>query len=153
MEDFTFPKAFIVSTVILLLSSFSISRGVKAFRDDDLKELFISLLATLVLAIAFAVSQYTGWKKLYDAGFYLSTQAGVSFLYIISGLHLLHVMAGILVLAWLCISAGFKLTDDVQGLVYLSNRFEELKLELFTIYWHFVDFLWLCLFFVFLFTF
>ena len=122
LKNFAFPKAFTVSTLLLLFSSYTISRAVKAFKDDSFDQLLKSIVATLALALAFSVSQFFGWKSLYDAGFFVSTQIGVSYLYVITGLHLLHIVAGISFLIYLAFNAYSKSQDMVDSLLYFSDK-------------------------------
>jgi cytochrome c oxidase subunit 3 len=152
-KKFHLPKAFTISTLILLFSSFSISRTLKSFKEDSFNDLLKYLVITLGLAMFFCVSQFFGWKSLYDAGFFLSTKVGVSYLYIITGLHLLHVIAGICLLIYLSFAAYNRSLDMVDSLLFFSNKYQLIKLELACIFWHFIDFIWLCLFLMFLFTF
>ena len=153
LENFNLPKPFFLSALLLLLSSFTISKAVDAFKEDAIKNLFGTLLVTLVLGLIVAASQIYGWKKLFDSGFLLQTHTRVSYLYVISGIHFLHIFIGLIFLIVLTVSAYFKLNDPVKSLVYFSNEYQLTKLELVVIFWHFVDFLWLGLFLIFLFTF
>lgn len=148
-----FPKAFTISTLLLLFSSYTISRSLKAFKEDSFDNLLKSVISTLCLALLFCVSQFFGWKSLYDAGFFVSSQVGVSYLYILTGLHLVHVITGIGFLIFVAFTAYNKSQDMVDSLIYFSDKNQQTKLELIGIFWHFVDFLWLCMFLMFLFTF
>jgi len=152
LASFTLPKAFFVSTIIMLFSSYGLTRSQRAFRNDNIRELAYSLTGTLILAIAFSGLQIAGWYQLYKAGFFIKTQSGIAFLYMISGLHLLHVFCGIIFLIS-CITPVYKAGKDmVKGLIFFSDKFQQTKIDLLNIYWHYVDFLWLGLFFTFLFT-
>ena len=153
LENFKLPKPFFLSSVLLLFSSFTISKSVNAFKTDAFKNLLLSLGITLLLGLAFSVSQVFGWKKLLDSGFMLQTHSRVSYLYVISGIHFLHVFIGLIFLLSLLIPAYFKSKDPVKALLYFSNEYQQTKIELAVIFWHFVDFLWLGLFLIFLFTF
>ncbi|MEP7171220.1 MAG: cytochrome c oxidase subunit 3, partial [Bacteroidota bacterium] len=124
-----------------------------AFKEDSFNKLLLSLSTTLLLGLAVAVSQVYGWKKLFDSGFVLQTHARVSYLYLISGIHFLHIFIGLIFLLTLTIPAYFKSKDAVKSLLYFSNEYQLTKIELAVIFWHFVDFLWLGLFLIFLFTF
>lgn len=146
------PKPFIISTILLLISSYTISQTHKAFLDDNNKNLLISLSLTLFLGIAFAVFQVWGWLKLIEAGFFINGDAAISFVYILSGMHLLHLSGGLLYLLFLTFKAFDNWNDPVRNLVYFTNRFELIRLDLITAYWHFMDVLWLVLFLTFLFT-
>ncbi len=153
LENFKLPRPFFLSTLFLLFSSFSISKAVNAFREDASKKLLQSLAITLGLGLAFAVSQVLGWKKLFDMGFLFQTNTKVSYLYVISGIHFLHIFTGLIFLSLTTFSVFFKSKDPVKSLLYFSNEYEQTKLELVVIFWHFIDFLWMGLFLVFLFTF
>ncbi len=153
IANFVLPKAFTISTLLLLFSSYTISRSLKAFNNDSFDNLLKSVITTLCLALIFCVSQFFGWKNLFDAGFLLSSQVGISYLYVLTGLHFLHVVVGIGFLIYLTYKAYSKSQDMVDSLMYFSDKNQQAKLELVCIFWHFVDFLWLCMFLMFLFTF
>lgn len=148
----TIPKPFIVSTILLLISSYSVSQTHKAFLEDNNQRLLIQLALTLLLGISFVVFQIWGWIDLVDAGFFLDGEAAVSFVYILSGIHLLHVAGGLLYLLFLNLKVFDNWNDPVKRLLYFTNRFELIRLDLIAAYWHFVDVLWLVLFLTFLFT-
>lgn len=151
--DFHFPKAFIVSLVLLLLSSFSISKALGAFRNDDMIALKQSLGITLLLGLAFTMSQYVGWYELNRSKIYLSGEVSGSYLYIISGLHVLHLAAGLVFLTATYTRVSNISRDQVKRLIMVTNPYERTKLEMLTVYWHFLDVLWVALFFYFLFSF
>lgn len=152
LEGFRLPKAFFVSTIVMLFSSYGLTRTQRAFRNDEIRELAWMLSATLVFAIAFSALQITGWYQLYKSGYFVSTRPGIAFLYMITGLHLLHVIVGIIILMVCMVPVFAAANDMVKALVFFTNKFQQTKIELLNIYWHYVDFLWLCLFFMFLFT-
>ena len=151
--DFRFPKAFIVSLVLLLFSSFTISKALGAFRDDDMKALKQSLGLTLVLGLGFTISQYVGWYELNQSKIYLSGEVSGSYLYIISGLHVIHLAAGLVFLTATYTQVSNVSRDQVKRLIMVTNPYQRIKLEMLTAYWHFVDILWVVLFFYFLFSF
>ncbi len=152
MAGFQIPKLFTVSTIVLLFSSYSLSRCLRAFKNDDLTDLRLSLLATLILGIAFCFSQVIGCLQLYDEGFFVNDQPGVVFLYLISGFHIFHVIGGILAITYLNFNTYMIANDMVKQLMYFSSKREKNKIELVSFFWHFVDFLWLFLFLMFLFS-
>ena len=151
--NFRFPKAFIVSLVLLLFSSFSISKALAAFREDNMKMLKHSLGITLVLGLAFTISQYVGWYELNQSNIYLSGEVSGSYLYVISGLHVLHLAAGLVFLTMMYTQISNVSRDPVRQLIMITNPYQRIKLEMLTVYWHFVDALWVVLFFYFLFSF
>lgn len=151
--NFEFPKAFVVSLVLLLLSSYTMTKVLPAFLRDDLNVVKNSLGITLLLGVAFTISQYVGWSELYHSGIYLSGRASGAYLYIISGLHVLHLAAGLVFLTLVYTQLSSISRDPVKALILVTNPYQKVKLEMLTIYWHFVDVLWLLLFFYFLFSF
>ena len=148
-----FPKSFIVSAFAILLSSFMLARAMPAYLNDDLREVKRSLAHTLILGLAFAASQFIGWQELDLAGIGFVGERSGAYIYVISGLHLVHLVGGLLFLVFLYLKVSRKLSDPVASLIYLTTPYEKIRLEMLSIWWHFMDVLWLILFFYFLFTF
>lgn len=151
--NFQFPKAFIVSLVLLLISSFTISKAVPAFVRGNFSELKKSLGLTLFLSVTFTVSQYFGWYELTETGVYLEGRASGAYLYVISGLHIVHLVAGIALLSAVFFQISASTKDPVKQLMAETNPYQKIKLEVLTMYWHYMDILWVFLFFYFLFSF
>jgi cytochrome c oxidase subunit III len=152
-ENFRLPKAFSVSTVFILLSSFSIAGAVSAYKNDDFKKLKLALMATLTFGLVFCISQAFGLKKMIDSGFFISTNLGVTYLYVITGMHFLHLAGGMLCLLAICYRVYSSSGDFVKSLLFFTDDYQLTRLQLTVIYWHFVDALWILLFFMFLFSF
>lgn len=153
LNDFRLPKAFTLSTLLMLISSYTVSLSLKAFNNDSFNGVIKSLVITLSLSLIFCVCQFFGWKEMYDHGFFISTNVELAYLYIISGLHLLHVLGGLGLLTYATYKCYNKSLDMVDSLLFFSNKMEYIKLELLCIFWHFIDVVWLCLFLMFLFAF
>ena len=153
LENFVLPKSFFLSSILLLFSSYTISKILNSFKNDSFRELFFYLGSTLALGFAFTASQIYGWKQLIDSGFLFRTHNAVSFFYLISGIHFLHVFAGLVFLSFLTINTYLNSKDVVKTLLFFSDDYRQTRFELAIIFWHFVDFLWLGLFLIFLFTF
>jgi cytochrome c oxidase subunit 3 len=153
LQGIKLPRAFFLSTLLLVFSSYTASRIRPAFRSDSFRGYFLYTGLTLGLGLLFAGSQVGGWKSLLDQGLALDLHNHFSFFYVISGVHLLHAAAGVLLLAVL-LGHGYRQSKDpVRALLFFSNRYYQTRIELVAVFWHFVDFLWLGLFIVFLFTF
>lgn len=133
------PNAFYVSSVIIVLSSIFFHLGYLAIKKDQKKTLFIFVLLTLLSGLGFVISQYLGWKTLYENGIVAtgssSTNAS-SYLYLITFFHMLHLLAGLISL--IVVSVKSKKER------YSSSNF--LGVELSLIYWHFLGALWIYLF-------
>ncbi len=178
------PKAFYISTVLILLSSLTIHLAVKASNENNEAQARSYLWITLALGLGFGVSQYVGWAQLVQLGAHLSghvdsldgaygedytitykgqeliyekgdyyfpgddlrekplyneiaifNNASSSYIYVLSFVHLLHVLGGILFFLVLLFA------------VYVLKRpqINNLRLRLGATYWHFVDILWIYL--------
>ncbi|CAM1359149.1 Cytochrome c oxidase subunit 3 [Tenacibaculum sediminilitoris] len=141
---FDLPQAFYISTVLIVLSSVTLFFSQKLLKKDNIQVSFILLLATLGLGLGFVWYQYVGFNELKAVGLYFTgpeSTVSTSFIIGITFMHVLHLLAGIIVL-----------------LVVIYNHFKKkysstdmLGFELGAIFWHFVDVLWIYLFFFFYF--
>lgn len=133
------PNAFTISTIIILLSSLSFHYGLIALKKNLTTQLKWCVIITFLLGIGFVLSQFLGWKELYQNGVFAtgsnSTSAS-SFIYLITVFHVLHLLAGIISL----IVVGFKSIQEKY------NSKNTLGVELSLIYWHFLGGLWIYLF-------
>ncbi|HEU4719477.1 MAG TPA: cytochrome c oxidase subunit 3 [Bacteroidia bacterium] len=154
-----FPKYFLVSTVIILLSSFFLESARRAFREENGKKLLDRMMITMVLALAFSVAQVMGWMQLWDSGITLYGIGGIppttgtpsgAFLFLISGLHLLHLSVGLVFLFLTMFKVVHTRSDDVRSVIFFTNRLERTRIDMLTLYWHFLGGLWLILFLYFL---
>ncbi|MBI5915530.1 MAG: cytochrome c oxidase subunit 3 [Bacteroidetes bacterium] len=137
--EFTLPDIFKASTVVIVLSSVALHGSFLAFKSGK-ESLYKSLLlTTFILAILFFVFQYQGWVALAESGVPFALNPSGDFVYVISWFHAAHVLGGLAVLAVALIHAfslSFKVTPK-----------RKLRLEMSLTYWHFVDLLWVYLFF------
>lgn len=150
VERFIMPKPFIVSTIVLLITSYIVTLAKHAFKNDDSKQLILTFTAILGMSMFFVCLQFLGWKDLYNQGFFINGEIGISLIYIITGLHFFHVMCGLLWQFYLSLRAYDVWNDPIKSLLYFSNKFEGSRIDLFSSFWHFVDVIWLCLFLTFL---
>ena len=137
---FAMPKVFWYSTVIILFSSLTIQLAVKSFREREMGKYRGLLIATLVLGAAFIFCQYLGFRQIWDGGITFAGSGAGQFLYVIAGLHAVHVLGGIVVLLILFLKA-FRTKLRSYNIV---------PVEVAATFWHFVDLLWIYLFVFFL---
>jgi cytochrome c oxidase subunit III len=146
---FKLPGIFWISTLIIIFSSFTLNRANAALRQERF-QLYKWLIGfTLTLGIAFIASQFIGWQQLVENGVVLNSSPSGAFLYVISGLHILHILGGLIFLAIIFVKA-LSQTTYVDAFVFSINPPTQLRMSLLTIYWHFVDLLWVFLFLFFL---
>lgn len=142
-KQFSFPKVFLLSTFVLVLSSFTANKNIFYFKQDEASKFSKSIKYTLFLGLAFVFMQIVGWFQLTQQGIYLAGKPDGSYLYIISALHALHLLVGVLILIYIFYKTKAVIADPVKKLMYFSDKTELNFLTLFTVYWHFVDILWI----------
>lgn len=136
--DFKLPTLFFVNTGIILASSFVLHFSYKAWLQGKQQLYKTLLLIGFALGLLFIVLQYEAWMQLYDLNITLERNVSGSFLYLITGVHTLHVVGGVAALVVLLIFALRRKMVEVT-----AKR--KLRWELLLTYWHFVDFLWIYL--------
>lgn len=128
------PSAFITSTVIIVLSSVSMHLAYYFSKKVDFAKQRIFLIITILLGVGFFFSQFHAWDMLISQGaFFVNSNASQSFIYVFTGFHLLHILAGIIVL----LNAFFRKKGK------LSNVRNQFRMELASLFWHFLDILWI----------
>ncbi|MCR8669515.1 cytochrome c oxidase subunit 3 [Aestuariibaculum sp. M13] len=139
LKDFQLPNAFIISTVVIVLSSISILLAKQALKKDNRNGAMLWLVVTLILGVVFIYNQFVGFQQIIDLGYNFTgptSNVTMSYVYVIAVMHILHVVAGLVCL-----------------LVVIYNHFKQkysssnmLGFELAATFWHFVDILWVYLF-------
>ncbi|MCB0401483.1 MAG: cytochrome c oxidase subunit 3 [Flavobacteriales bacterium] len=132
------PDAFLVSTIVIVLSSIAFHLGLLATKKGKQQQAKMAVLATMVLGLTFVFTQYLGWSDLVARGYYLSgTSQESSYLYLLTILHVLHLIGGLVSLSIVLVKT-FKKRYTPQN--YLG-------VEVSITYWHFLGGLWIYLFF------
>ncbi len=127
------------NTVILLLSSVAVWWGDAGVRRGRQRQLIVGLAIALLLGIAFVSIQWLEWQQ---QTFALRSSQYGSLFYTITGFHMAHVIVGLLVLLTLLIWSA---------LGYFAGR-RSAPILIGGAYWHFVDAVWLAVFFTFYIT-
>jgi cytochrome c oxidase subunit 3 len=135
-QYFKLPSIFWLNTGVILTSSFTLQWALVSYKKFKYNAYRIAISVTTILGIGFIVGQYLGWRQLTNMGIYLDGNASGSFLYVISGTHAVHVLGGLIAL----------IVVTILAFVKPFNPNKLLRVELISIYWHFVDVLWLYLF-------
>src|ERR1700677_4457841 len=127
----------LLATICLFSSSFTIWRAEKAIEDDRMGSFTVWLGATIALAAVFLANTALEWKKLiYHDGLTISTNLFGTTFYSLVGLHATHVVVGLTMLSIVLI---FSLTGKLR-----SEHSKQL--EVLSLYWHFVDGVWVVVF-------
>jgi len=138
LKDFELPNYFLVSTIVIIISSLTMWLAKKNIKKSEVSKTSFWLALTFLLSILFMISQFMGFQELINKGYYFTgaqSTVTTSFLYVLSLLHLVHVFAGMIVLIVVFINNKNK-----------KYKEETLGFELAETFWHFLGFLWLYLF-------
>lgn len=145
MPPIKIPLIFIFNTFILLASSATLIWAKRAYKNDQTLQYQQALIATLMFSLLFLVAQIWGWNTLFENNQHIASTTMAAYLWVISGLHFVHVLAGLPFLIKFLYTAYYRMKEPVSVLVYFSDPEKELKLRLLTRYWHYLDGLWIYL--------
>lgn len=134
--QFDLPALFWTNSAILLLSSATMHWSVRMAKRDELQYLKIAVALTFLLGIAFLVGQFYAWKDLVSSQIFFTGNPAGSFIYVLTGMHGLHIISGLIFLQILLYSV-FTFKVHSKSMV---------RIEMCATYWHFLDILWIYLF-------
>lgn len=137
--QFSMPLIFWYSTAVILISSFTMHLSVRAYKARETQRYRILFSVTAFLGVLFAVMQFIGFGELSNHGIVLIGQGSnpsASFLAIITGLHVLHVVGGVVA----------TLVILIRAFSARTKTYSAVPVEMVSTYWHFVDILWIYLF-------
>lgn len=136
---FDLPQLFTYSTIVIVLSSVTMQWAYMSAKNDNLSNLKLALGLTLALGVTFGLMQWFAWKELVASNIHFVGNPSESFIYVISGVHLAHVIGG-LIFVLVVIGKTFQFNVHKKNL---------LSIHLCTTYWHFLGLVWVYLFFFF----
>lgn len=139
------PWLFLFNTLILLGSSYTIYLAKQKYLEDDTKGYQNALIYTIGLSFVFLGLQCVAWYQLFVKQIYIHSDVSAGYLYVISILHFLHVIAGLPFLGLFYYRARKYMKEPVSVLVYFSDPEKRLSLRLLSLYWHFLDAMWIYL--------
>jgi len=137
--QFALPTYFYYSTAVILISSVVMFWVVKQPKSSNFTNVKTGLWLSLILGLVFALLQFLGWVELHDSGIFFTgegSNTSGSWVYVLTGFHLLHMVAGVITLFITAVKAHLG--------KYTSGNI--LGIELAAIFWHFLDFVWIYLF-------
>lgn len=145
LTELVLPSAFYWSTAIIVISSLFLIVARRSLVKSQLKKASLFVALSLLAGFAFVASQFIGFQQIIDSGFNFTgptSNVTMSYIYVITTLHIFHVVAGL-------ISLFIVFIKTKRG-TYTSISMTGFDMS--AIFWHFVDLLWLYLF-IFLSTF
>ncbi len=135
--EFTVPAIFGYSTVVLVLSSLTMHWAYLAAKKDNFNALRIAISITFALGMVFLYMQFQGWIELVRNNVYFVGNPAGSFIYVFTGMHAFHLISGLIVLVFALVAA-FRLRIHAKSLE---------QVQVASTYWHFLDILWIYLYF------
>jgi cytochrome c oxidase subunit 3 len=138
IDDFTLPTAFIYSTAMIILSSFTYFLAQRSLKKERRTECTKWLVFTFLLGIGFIAVQFFGFSQLIGQGYYFtgpSSNITMSYIFLIAAVHILHVVVGL-------VSLLVVLINQLRGKYSVGDM---LGMELGATFWHFLDLLWVYL--------
>lgn len=137
--QFALPNQFWVSTAIVAVSSIFMQMAYMAAKKDDVYKVPSLLTITLVLGVAFCLSQVYAYKALINMGLFFSNKnpgdISASFVYVIPGVHLVHILGGLVLLIVAIVKAS-RLEVHKKNLLFIN---------ICKTYWHFLGIVWIFL--------
>lgn len=139
-QPIAMPKVLWLSTAVIVTSSLTMEIARRFLKRQSDQRYARWLMITVALGLGFVASQFLAWRQLVRQGVYLASNPHSSFFYLFTAVHGVHVLGGILALSYLLLRTRTR-RETVAG---------ELKrvgvADAATIYWHFLDGLWIGLF-------
>ena len=132
-QAFPMPRILWLNTLILLASSVTIVRARHFLTRGDREGFRHWWMVTTILGLLFLAGQLIAWRQMVTSGFYLATNASGSFFYVLTAAHGLHLLGGIAALLY--VGRG-----KLRRLTFATAT------EVTSVYWHFMDGLWVFLF-------
>ncbi|HCM74796.1 MAG TPA: cytochrome oxidase subunit III [Cytophagales bacterium] len=133
---FNLPATLYWTTAVILVSSVTMQMAYWAAKNDQLERVKSLVVITTGLGVVFLVGQLVAWKDLVAQNVYFVGNPSGSFLYVLTGLHGLHIVSALVYLIIVLVSAyRFKIHSKSLA-----------QIEMCTTYWHFLGGLWLYLF-------
>ena len=137
--EYAHPDNLELNTVFIVLSSVTMQWAFNTARKDNLRQVKLALLLTMILGISFLVGQWDAWvdlvgRKIFFGG--ADANPSGSFLYVLMGVHGFHLVTGLI----------FVLIVLISSLKFKVHSRNLLRIELCSVYWHFLTGLWLYLY-------
>jgi len=138
-SSFELPTQFWINSLLIVIRSGTLYWAQRAARRDELEKVKLMVSLTVVLGVLFLVGQWLAWIKMIEMNYYFTgtgSNTSSSFIYVLTGVHGLHVISGVIVLIVL-LFATFR---------YQVHSKNMTRMEMCSTYWHFLGGLWLYLF-------
>lgn len=141
-QPLTMPRVLLFSTALIVASSATLEaarRKLKDLTNDDYRPW---LILTVILGIGFLGSQLLAWRQLVRQGIYVSSNPHSSFFYVLTATHGVHLLGGLIALSYLSLRRRAPKENKLAVVKGQAGA------DAATLYWHFMDVLWIYVFFL-----
>ena len=136
-SEIVLPNQFIINTILMLISSATMIWAQRAARQDNVEKVKLALSLTVVLGLAFLGGQLIAYGKLVDTNqYFVGGNVSSSFVYVLTGMHGLHLVGGIVFLL-IVLRLAFVAEVHSKSMMWI---------EMCSTYWHFLGGLWVYLY-------
>ena len=139
-QPLAMPRILLLSSVLILVSSVTLETARRNLKRGAGSAYRSWLILTAVLGLGFLVSQLVAWRQLAKQGVYIASNPHSSFFYLFTAAHGVHLLGGLAALTYLSMRSRVGQNDK------LAMAGAQARADAVTLYWHFMDFLWLYLF-------
>lgn len=142
-QPLDWPPVLWVNTVVLLTSSATLWRAGIGFHHHRWRSFARWTTVTFLLGLGFLAGQLWVWHQLRMRGIYLNTNPNSSFFYLLTGTHGVHLAGGVVALLWLS-ALAWRLVRPTEATSATIARCR-IAVDVTSLYWHFLDGLWVFL--------
>jgi cytochrome c oxidase subunit 3 len=134
------PRVLLASTALLIGSSVTLEIARRKLKAELTGPYSKWLSLTVLLGVGFLLAQLFAWRQLAQQGIFVASHPHSSFFYLLTGAHAVHLVGGLLGLTFLWVRSRRLVTEN--ALIVKRKAVTDAV----TIYWHFMDALWIYLF-------
>jgi cytochrome c oxidase subunit 3 len=139
-QPLVMPRVLWLSTALIIISSVTLEAARRKLRAEFRSSHRVWLLVSAALGFAFLLSQLFAWRQLAQQGIYVSSNPHSSFFYLLTATHGVHLVGGLIALLFM------SLRTRTSGASELAVAKGQAAADAMTLYWHFLDVLWIYLF-------
>ncbi len=130
------PAALWFNTAVILISSLTLEFARRALKLERYARFKRLISVTTLLGVVFLIGQVIAWRQLVAQGIYVNSNPHSSFFYLLTSLHGLHLLGGVIALGYVT-AAAMRLRISMK---------KRTMVDITALYWHFMDGLWVYLF-------
>jgi len=139
-QPLAMPRVLWLSTALIIFSSITLETARRRLKGDTASAYRRWMMISAALGFAFLLSQLFAWRQLAQQGIYVSSNPHSSFFYLLTATHGVHLVGGLMALLFLSFRAHTSATNELA----VAKR--QATADAMTLYWHFLDGLWIYLF-------